>query len=88
MTINELILELLDVQATGGGELPVRFAYPSRDFWHTTLAENVTSVDAGTTQYSAYHEKESVVDNSDAPDDYDPEQDDESSTEPNCILLS
>jgi hypothetical protein len=88
MTLNELILELLDMQATGGGDLPVRFAYPSGDHWHTILAEEVTSVNAGATQYSAYHSKESVVDNSDAPEDYDPEQDDESNTKPNCVLLS
>lgn len=60
MTAHELARRLLRE-----ADLPVRFAYPSHDYWQTNLASEVNAVEAAWVGYSEYHRQDKVLD----PDD-------------------
>jgi hypothetical protein len=57
MTAHELAAELL-----AGPDIEVAFAYNYGDYWRTTVAKVVSSVDTGKTKYSDYHSMDTVVD--------------------------
>jgi hypothetical protein len=57
MTAHELAAELL-----AGPDIEVVFAYNYGDYWRTTVAKVVSSVDTGKTKYSDYHSMDTVVD--------------------------
>lgn len=65
MTVKELIdrLECFDPESE------VHFAYPSNDYWGTTLSRQVDSVELAKVKYSEYHRTSKVI-------DYDYEDDD------------
>jgi hypothetical protein len=60
MTAHELAAELL-----AGPDIEVAFAYNYGDYWRTTVAKAVSSVDTGKTKYSDYHSMDTVVDEDD-----------------------
>lgn len=58
MTVKELIdrLECFDPESE------VHFAYPSNDYWGTTLSRPVDSVETAKVEYSEYHRSSKVID--------------------------
>ncbi len=61
MTVAELIARLQNEDP----EAPVHFAYPSGDYWRTTLAPEVRKVEELTVKLSAYHDKPALEDEDD-----------------------
>lgn len=57
MTVGELINELQAFPP----ETEVHFAYPYGDYWRTTVAPPVSSVDEGEVVHSDYHRMPKVV---------------------------
>ncbi len=57
MTSHELARALLD-----GPDLPVHYAYSYGDYWKTTVAPEVRSVQEGVVTHSEYHNMDKVVD--------------------------
>ena len=62
MTVNEL-KELLN---QFDGEMEVKFAYNSGDYWRTQVAKDITDVEEGNTVYSDYHRMDKVDEEGDA----------------------
>lgn len=58
MTVAELIAELQSFN----DDMEVKFAYPSGDYWHTTVCDVITSVDIAGVEYSEYHRKDKLLD--------------------------
>jgi hypothetical protein len=58
MTVKELIetLECFDPESE------VHFAYPSNDYWGTTLSRQVDSVECAKVEYSEYHRTNKIID--------------------------
>ncbi len=52
MTVDDLRTILADFP----GDTKVAFAYPSGDYWRTTLVGRIKSVEDGVATYSAYHQ--------------------------------
>lgn len=57
MTVEELI-EVLENFPSG---MEIRVAHPSHDYWGTLLASEITEVEQGQTEYSAYHNNDKVI---------------------------
>lgn len=57
MTVAELIEELQEFDP----EMPVHFAYPSGDYWKTTLTKPVSVVEIGTVEWSDYHRENRLI---------------------------
>jgi hypothetical protein len=60
----------------------IRFAYPAGDYWHSTIASQIRYLEEGHAKYSGYHEKLTVVDDS--------EQEEETGSQDgleNCVLI-
>lgn len=58
MTVSELINEL----SLFNDDMEVKFAYPSNDYWNTTLCDVISNVDIAGVEYSQYHRKDKLLD--------------------------
>jgi len=56
MTVRELIRKLKEFDE----DLPVRMAYPSGDYWRTTIAGSILGVESCKVEWSEYHSKFTV----------------------------
>jgi len=65
MTVTELIARLQVYEATGMGNVEVKFAYNYGDYWSTQVAADVDSVEQGEVKYSDYHQMDKVVETDD-----------------------
>lgn len=54
------VAELREMLASFPDDLPVVFAYNSRDYWHTTVAASVNEVSVQIIRYSNYHQMNTV----------------------------
>jgi|GEM_PF-2164041 hypothetical protein len=77
MTVQQLIDELKMMPS----DLEVKFAYPSRDYWHSTIAGDVQNVEEGAVVHSEYHSAMVVVDQDDE-EEVEKHQDDAA-----CVVL-
>lgn len=57
MTKNELIELLVDLD----DDMKIGFAFPSGDYWRTTIVRGIEEVSEGDVQYSNYHEENILV---------------------------
>lgn len=55
------VSELIDLLKDFDADAEVHIAYPSGDYWRTTLASEVISVSDGIVQYSSYHDDYKLV---------------------------
>ena len=53
--------ELLEMLEGLTDETPIVFAHPAGDYWHTTIAGQISEVEEGHIRYNAYHEKFEIV---------------------------
>jgi len=56
MTVKELIRKLEEFD----GDLPVRMAYPSGDYWRSVIAGSIDGVESCKVEYSEYHRNMTV----------------------------
>ncbi len=64
MTKGELVELLLDFD----DDMEIGFAFPSGDYWRTTIVRTVDQVDDGEVDYSDYHEENTLVNRDDFED--------------------
>jgi hypothetical protein len=62
MTVQELRDALNDIIERGEGDKEIKFAYNYGDYWRTTVAESISSVELATVKHSDYHSMDKVVD--------------------------
>jgi hypothetical protein len=55
MTIQELIENLQYLQEEHGPDMEVMFSYTASDYWHSQLAQSISSVEVGGVSWSDYH---------------------------------
>jgi len=68
------VQELIERLQFADPEAEVHFAYNYGDYWHTTVAPKVNSVEDGLVQYSEYHRMDKLV-TDEVEDDLDPATD-------------
>jgi hypothetical protein len=61
MKVKDLARMMADEVEDGNGDLEVRFAYPSGDYWKTVIAAEVEHADTAEVKFSKYHEKDEVI---------------------------
>jgi hypothetical protein len=65
------VKELIDALSNMDEDAEVFYAYPAGDYWHTTIAGAVQTLDEGYVKHSGYHEKMVVADAEDDAEDED-----------------
>lgn len=61
MNVTQLREMLQDLEAQGKGEIEVAFSYNYGDYWRTSVAATVHTVEEATVKYSEYHSMDKVV---------------------------
>jgi hypothetical protein len=67
MTVKELIEELSGFDP----ETEVKFSYPSKDYWGSVLARDISNIGYELTKYSGYHQTDKIIDVGDNDEDED-----------------
>lgn len=62
MNVLQLKEKMEELVAQGCGEMDVVYSYNYGDYWRTTVAPGVDTVESGTVKYSDYHSMDKVID--------------------------
>lgn len=65
------VKDLIEALSNMDEDAEVYYAYPAGDYWHTTIAGAVETLDEGYVKHSGYHEKMVVADAEDTDEDED-----------------